>query len=1108
MKIYIFFVCVFFSFANLFSDAIYSSLDYNIKNHEAIKWNPEQGIFFSPQRVNLSSNNGKIYYLVSSDLSSSEPIEYSEDLFLRGEEGRIIDYNVVAMIEKNNGSIEFFSRTYRIDRMEKFKELPQEKIDDKINIKIENNSNRIDIEAYENDNLFLIESREREFCYRIPKEKTGKVKESLSGANGEKKIFFVNILTQKDGKILSEIKNRTIDLKKPEAPDFGNLFWGQIYKQEDWVKIKSKSKYDKIYYWYREKKKDELLFGPPKKDDISKWSYYEKPILLESKYGLEGTIGIAAFSVGKNGIYSDLSGPFYFKANGIENPFKQTFYDETNDLAVKKVTLNEIELDKNNSITVNYKGVLKFENFSEDASFYFTIDSKKVSGTSDLFPCDGEFTFKNEEKEICEFSIFLSEGLKIGDFILGNNDFILPKLKKYQSNNVDLSKDETLVFYMPQNRVRFAASEDFNEPLEVSSESKEFPGNIEVFAKTNEEKKIKIKFAAFDDKENKIGESDYYYFTIDKKNPSCEVEAEGIDFSMIHNEIQGLKLSVKEKKSKIFYRFDEKKEWIPYTEKIIFYPPLFGESEIKIFTMSKDEVGNRRYNSSPFVLKFDRRGLFVDTSKKFSGNGSELFPYNSIERAIFFAKEKRIKIIYIVSGQLNQSNPLQIESDIVIQPYNIENISQINMETKSIWKQNHNWFNIEKNGYLEIRNINFNLKSGNEFVNVNSNKFKIYNSNIICAAKEDFILFSAKEGKIGVGNIALNLTKSDGKFTFIDARESVCILRNISGKIVTKDAEFFRIKNGIEFKLENISLESETENNSIFLSSEKTTCNIDKFIYKQTGNFKNTTLFDIKLSALNLNSSDFALEGKNPFETKICEANNSVINFENSLIRCVNGFSTIGFNVTNGEIALSKSMIDINNVADYIYAFRMFNSKLNLNSSVARISNTSNSVVFMLNKSRFNGVNNSIFSSNVKEKSFSFWINSEGEINTVNSLYYFNKNGSSSKFLFINNDGFIVPNWYSNAISTGITLAENLNYSDNEATLKDFYEKNIFYDFTEDFDMGSKFFFVPQNDSPIFQGGLDNTKSPLPIPEKDFLGKNRNMGSVGIDIGAIQKSGN
>ena len=56
--------------------------------------------------------------------------------------------------------------------------------------------------------------------------------------------------------------------------------------------------------------------------------------------------------------------------------------------------------------------------------------------------------------------------------------------------------------------------------------------------------------------------------------------------------------------------------------------------------------------------------------------------------------------------------------------------------------------------------------------------------------------------------------------------------------------------------------------------------------------------------------------------------------------------------------------------------------------------------------------------------------------------------------------------------------------------------------------MSAPDFFMPINDSPLFQGGLDNLKSPVKIPELDFLGRIRIMSGIGIDIGAVQKSGN
>ncbi|HOV15829.1 MAG TPA: hypothetical protein PK771_16185, partial [Spirochaetota bacterium] len=343
----------------------------------------------------------------------------------------------------------------------------------------------------------------------------------------------------------------------------------------------------------------------------------------------------------------------------------------------------------------------------------------------------------------------------MASLVLGYDDFILPISKKYSTNNIDVSHDTEISFFMPKNKIRYEATSNINKIFDVTNQSNDFQGSFELTANQGEEKNYKLKFGAFDENDNLIKESNYYYLKIDKKLPDNDVETQGIDFNYVQNEMQTLKLLTKDKDAKIYYRFDKTKEWILYTEQIIFYPPLFGESKIDIYCMSKDKMGNVRYNQEPFTLKFDRRGIFVDATKKFSGNGTFEFPYNSLERAIYFAKEKNIKLIYLVSNDVNHFLPLQIESDIIIQPYNIENFSTINMETRSLWKKNHVWFDLLKNGYLEIRNINFNLKSGNVFVNVNNNKFKLYNSNIIYLGKENFSVFSSIGGKIGINNISL-----------------------------------------------------------------------------------------------------------------------------------------------------------------------------------------------------------------------------------------------------------------------------------------------------------------------------------------------------------------
>lgn len=1111
-----------------YGDSVYNSLNYKLNENEGVVWEPEQGIYNSSIRVNLSSQIGKIYYLATDNLSEYEPILFKDDLFLPGEDGRVVDYNISVMLEKNSGSIEFFSRTYRIDRLNKIDMLEKDrdaiKKDDKKSTLFKKDRNKIYLDGEFTNKEYSIYNRDREFVYTLKNSNTKLDNFEIVGEYGKKNIYLTAITHKQNNKITTEIKNNTIDLQKPSKPDFGSLYWGQTYRQEDHITIRSDSPYDKIYYWYSEKQKDEFIFGPPDPKELSRWTLYDKPILLESKYGLDGTIGLAAFAIGKNGIFSDISGPFYIKANGIENPDRQVFKEATNNtddtkedsLKEKKITINDIiingeESNKNKLINLGINAILKFENFNEEDFFYFSFESTQASGKSELLPCDGEYKFSNSEEEMVNFSLFFSNGEPIANFTLSYDNFILPKLKNYNSYNIDLSHDANIEFFMPQNRVKYEITNNINHSLYLTKESNEFNGTFDLSANLGEEKLYKLKFGAFDQNNNLLKESNYYYFRIDKKKPLYEVESNGVDFNYTQNEMQTLKLSSKDSEARIFYRFDETKEWIPYTDPIIFYPPQFGESSIKIYCMSKDRVGNTRINEDPYILRFDRRGLFVNTTQKFSGNGTYSYPLNSLERAIYFAKRKKLKLIYLISEEINHFLPIQVETDVVIQPYNNKNSVFINMETRSLFKKNHVWFDIGKGGYLEIRNIDFNLKSGNTFVNLNNNKFKIYNSNISYSGKENFTFFTLFGGKIGMSNISINAVDNQSYLSFIDAKDGYCIINDLKAKVNCSDLTFFNLANNKKFIFENnknINIDVTVNGVSKFVNSASSNINLKNIIYSQKGSYKNTNLFDIKNSNLDLNSSDFILEGENAFETKVFEITNSKLNVENGVIKVDKSFSAMGFNVINSELTFTKSMIEMANIVDYIYTFRLFNSRIKLNTSVIRNSGATSSVVFLLNNSNFQGVNNSIFNDKIKEKSFNFWINSYGEIETVNSLYYSSDNKKENKFIYINNNSFIKPNWLSNVVSDGMTLIENLNYSDSELFLNDFYEKNIFYDFKDDFDMNSKYFFVPQNDSPILQGGLDDSKSPLKVPDKDFLGKNRVLGSAGIDIGAIQKSGN
>ena len=131
------------------------------------------------------------------------------------------------------------------------------------------------------------------------------------------------------------------------------------------------------------------------------------------------------------------------------------------------------------------------------------------------------------------------------------------------------------------------------------------------------------------------------------------------------------------------------------------------------------------------------------------------------------------------------------------------------------------------------------------------------------------------------------------------------------------------------------------------------------------------------------------------------------------------------------------------------------------------------------------------------------------QITTVNSIYYFNKQNDSSAFIYLNNKNYDIlkPVWYSNAVSSNIVLLENLDKKDSNHIIKDFNEKNLYYNFTKEFNIKSEGFFIPTFDSPLLQGGLSEYLSPIKILEKDFFGRKRIVQGIGIDIGAVQKSG-
>lgn len=1099
-----------FNFSS-FSDNIYSSFNYTRTATEPIVWYPESNIYYNDIYISLSSEYGKIFYMIGNDFGTNEPKEYTNEIALTGRSGSIIDYEIVAILEKKNGIIEIYSRTYRIDKTNKYKkQIYKDKEYFKSREKYIKDKLKIDYEFFNNE--YGIKTGKREFVFPqdIQSNKKNKKSVILPGKNLDEIIYMVGVTYEKDGKSYTEIQNQTINLKKTRPPSFGSLYWGQIYKQSYEIVIKPSDSEDKIYYWYREWQNEELIVGPPLRTKIENWKKYKGAIELNSSFGKNGIIGVAAFSVGKNGSISENAGPYYFKVIDTDDTFEQVFeMQKTTPRNEKIVTINDTSFE-NKLLKFNTGAKLKFKNFDNDDRFYFTFKNKLSEGKSDLFPCKGEYVFKNIDDVPVDFKVFLSNGEKVAEYRIIGEKMILPVMRKYTGNYVNLSENSIIEFYMPFNKVKYEASSNDMKYLNITEDSPDFTGSIKLEAKEDEERSFKIKFGAFDKDGNLVGVTDDYYYKIDRNMPKYDVTADGVDLRILHNEKQVLKLIPPERESKVYYRTSSESDWILYEKPINFYPPSFGKYSIKVYCKSVDEAGNERANIDPYELRFDTRAIFVDSTKKYSGNGTEYSPFNSIEKAIQLVKLKNLKLIYLVSDENDVSFPMKIESDIIIEPYRINSKPEINMLSKSLWRKKHVWFDVTPEGFLEIRNIDFKIRSGNIFNSITRSKAKFYNLNILYKSTDDILFFNNNGGKLGINNLDLNVMNYPQNVKFTDTNESQNIMKNIKINVTGEDILFFNIIKTKHFSLEEMFLEIKAKKSGKFANIEDANAQFFQVIYKQTGDFLESTLFTVENSNLYVEESDYIVEGNDSFEIKCLEQKNSESKIIQSLFWIVDAASVIGFHSLKSDLEFERSIINVQDILDYVYNFRSENGNLKVNSSIIRNHRTINPVSFMLNDVNFEGANNSIFNVKVAGRGFNFWVTNKAEITTVNSLYYFDEIKDNNAFIYLNNMNYdlIKPVWLSNVFSSNVVLLENLEKKDAEYIIKDFTDKNIYYKFDNDFRIEAPGFFIPLKDSPLLQGGLSEYLSPIRIPEKDFFGRNRIIHGVGIDIGAVQKSGN
>ncbi len=1098
---------------NLRSDEIINTTNYTLEQPASIKWEPSPGKYNNTVGLNLSSDEGTVFFLINSTLHEREPTLFNKTVFLTADEGAIRVFTVTAILERRNGKVETHTAKYTIDRTRTFYNTPISTKDTISRVKTSANGQSVYRYSF-SSNIYRVETNERKFVFPSydSLNQSGSDQAVIDEISGDKRVFAVALSYKKNNEVITLYKPELVDLKKPVSPSMGTLFWGQVYHRDYKIHIVPENNNDKTYFWLREWKKDEIITGPPQTNDIERWNEFEGPIQINPLYGEQGTIGVASFTRGKNGVDSDITGPYYFKVTDSENDLKQKFTLKRQLKKKPSILINDVigELPFDNGPrSYRDKVTVTFKDHEEGESFYFEFVGEGTKGLSERFPCEGTYTFEMSDIYPVFFTLYYSDGNKIGSINLKSRNHLYPIPKKHRGTTIVVSGDKLLEFHMPDSVVKYEVSDNLFKYIDINSNSPEFKGVVLANGEDGHETIYKIKFGSFDQDDNKFAESPDYEIRIDKKKPESDIVLDGVNLNIVHNDKLKMTLIQPESDSKVFYKLFADDDWIRYTEPVTIYPQTSYKHTIIMYAKSVDYSGNERVNAEPFVIRFDRRGVFVDTAKKTSGNGTEDSPYNSIERAVYFAEQKGLKNIWIMSKENTLTNPLKINSDIVIQPYNLERAS-INLLTRALSDKNYTWLNFGEKGYAEFRNISFSVNSGNSFAVLNGNKVKFYFSDFDIKGSGNFDFIKGVKSGVALIDVALRSDAPILNLSMISLDGGTFVSENLSVNLIVNKLRLFDIKNTTYSSLDSAEIDVKTKSDTLFASFRDSKISLNRVIYNQSGTYRMAGFAELYNTELSISNMDMIITGERAFNMNILDDKESRVTIEGSLFRVENGFSITGFNSTNGKMKFIRSMLDINKATDQITGFRLNRTDIDISSSVIRLDGGYNNISFSLRDSIFNGTNNSLFSVNGKGKSYSFWINDSAKFNSINSIYYFdNMKLNNDTLVFFNNPFYdrFKPLWLSNIVSSSASLLENLDKKDDPVTVKDFNENNLLYQFEKDFNMADSSFFVPLLDSPIFQGGLSQYASPIPLSESDFLNKQRVIEGIGVDIGAIQLSG-
>ncbi|MFP4430431.1 MAG: hypothetical protein ACLFPV_04210 [Spirochaetaceae bacterium] len=230
------------------------------------------------------------------------------------------------------------------------------------------------------------------------------------------------------------------------------------------------------------------------------------------------------------------------------------------------------------------------------------------------------------------------------------------------------ARDEIEVIARGEGTLRYELSTS-GSPGAVSRRSPEWPGTLRLPGRDGEVVSFNLAFRSFTP--SGPGEEVRRTFVVDRAPPSAPrlVNAEDGEF---YDETRQISLETDE--GEVFYRLVRNPRPVAPGEDFLRYQgPLAldavsGElSHYRIEAYSLDDVGNRSPNTAVWNVYIDREIIYVAPDGSDRGSGSRESPFQTLGRAVEYARESDRGTIFLSTGVYEISAPLRSREALAIQ---------------------------------------------------------------------------------------------------------------------------------------------------------------------------------------------------------------------------------------------------------------------------------------------------------------------------------------------------------------------------------------------------------------------------------------------------------